>query len=74
MYAYKTKIYLKEIIYIYIHINTNLFVGAYGYFEVTHDITQYSKAKVFSEVGKRTQIFVRFSTVAGELGSADTVR
>jgi len=48
--------------------------GAFGYFEVTHDITRYSKAKVFSEVGKRTPMAARFSTVAGESGSADTVR
>lgn len=38
-------------------------VGAFGYFEVTHDITKYCKAKVFSHVGKRTPIAVRFSTV-----------
>ncbi|CAD7687248.1 unnamed protein product [Nyctereutes procyonoides] len=48
--------------------------GAFGYFEVTHDITKYSKAKVFEHIGKRTPIAVRFSTVAGESGSADTVR
>lgn len=48
--------------------------GAYGYFEVTHDITKYTKAKVFSKIGKKTRVFVRFSTVAGENGSADTVR
>ncbi|KAG2462413.1 CATA Catalase, partial [Polypterus senegalus] len=48
--------------------------GAFGYFEVTHDITKYCKAKVFSHIGKRTPIAVRFSTVAGESGSADTVR
>ncbi|XP_011496239.1 PREDICTED: catalase [Ceratosolen solmsi marchali] len=48
--------------------------GAYGFFEVTHDITRYSKANIFSKIGKKTNIFVRFSTVAGELGSADTVR
>ncbi|KAL0276945.1 UNVERIFIED_CONTAM: hypothetical protein PYX00_004400 [Menopon gallinae] len=48
--------------------------GAFGYFEVTHDITKYCKAKVFSEIGKRTPIAVRFSTVGGESGSADTVR
>ena len=49
-------------------------LGAFGYFEVTHDITQLCKAAVFSQVGKRTPVAVRFSTVAGELGSADTVR
>lgn len=48
--------------------------GAFGYFEVTHDITKYTKAKVFSKIGKRTPIAVRFSTVGGESGSADTVR
>lgn len=48
--------------------------GAFGYFEVTHDITQYCAAKLFSQIGKRTPIGVRFSTVAGEMGSADTVR
>ncbi|XP_056383685.1 catalase-like isoform X2 [Hyla sarda] len=48
--------------------------GAFGYFEVTHDITQYTKAKVFDRIGKKTEIGVRFSTVAGEAGSADTVR
>ncbi|KAJ1524757.1 hypothetical protein ONE63_009635 [Megalurothrips usitatus] len=48
--------------------------GAFGYFEVTHDITKYTKAKVFAQVGKRTPIAIRFSTVGGESGSADTVR
>jgi catalase len=48
--------------------------GAHGYFEVTNDITKYTKANLFSKVGKRTPLFIRFSTVAGELGSADTVR
>lgn len=48
--------------------------GAFGYFEVTHDITKYTKAKVFSQIGKKTPIAVRFSTVGGESGSADTVR
>jgi len=48
--------------------------AAFGYFEVTHDISKYCKAKMFSEVGKRTPLAVRFSTVAGESGSADTVR
>ncbi len=48
--------------------------GAHGTFTVTHDITQYTKAKLFSEIGKRTEMFGRFSTVAGEKGSADTVR
>uniref|UniRef100_A0A8C5MYE4 Catalase n=1 Tax=Leptobrachium leishanense TaxID=445787 RepID=A0A8C5MYE4_9ANUR len=48
--------------------------GAFGYFEVTHDITKYSKAKVFDTIGKKTDLAIRFSTVAGEAGSADTVR
>ncbi|SEQ51929.1 catalase [Piscibacillus halophilus] len=49
--------------------------GAYGYFEVTNDeISKYTKADFLSEKGKRTPMFIRFSTVAGELGSADTVR
>jgi len=48
--------------------------GAYGYFEVTHDITFYSKACIFSQIGKRTPMFIRFSTVGGESGSADTAR
>ncbi|GAB6019451.1 hypothetical protein CHUAL_001030 [Chamberlinius hualienensis] len=48
--------------------------AAFGYFEVTHDITKYCKAKVFQQIGHRTPIAIRFSTVAGESGSADTVR
>ena len=48
--------------------------GAHGYFEVTNDVTKYTKANFLSKVGKRTPVFIRFSTVAGELGSADTVR
>jgi len=48
--------------------------GAYGTFTVTHDITRYTKAKVFSAVGKQTDLFVRFSTVAGERGAADAER
>ena len=48
--------------------------GAYGYFEVTADVTAYTKAKFLSEVGKRTEVFVRFSTVGGEKGSADAER
>ncbi len=47
--------------------------GAHGFFEVTEDISQYCKAD-FLAPGKRTPLFIRFSTVAGELGSADTVR
>ena len=48
--------------------------GAYGTFTVTHDISQYTKATLFSEVGKQTDVFVRFSTVAGERGAADAER
>ena len=48
--------------------------GAFGTFAVTHDITKYTKARIFSEVGKRTELFVRFSTVAGERGAADAER
>lgn len=48
--------------------------GAYGVFTVTHDITMYTKAKIFSEIGKQTEMFVRFSTVAGERGAADAER
>ncbi len=48
--------------------------GAYGSFTVTHDITCYSKAQIFAEVGKKTDLFVRFSTVAGERGAADAER
>lgn len=48
--------------------------GAFGTFTVTHDITKYTKAKIFSEIGKKTDIFVRFSTVAGERGAADAER
>lgn len=48
--------------------------GAFGTFTVTHDITRYSSAKIFSEIGKKTDVFVRFSTVAGERGAADAER
>ncbi|VVD05160.1 catalase [Leptidea sinapis] len=48
--------------------------GAFGYFEVTHDVTKYCAAKVFETIGKKTPIAIRFSTVGGESGSADTVR
>eukprot|EP01041_Mallomonas_annulata_P000506 gene506-972_t len=49
--------------------------GAFGYFEVTNpDISSYCKAKLFESVGKRTPVAVRFSTVGGESGSADTAR
>jgi len=48
--------------------------GAYGTFTVTHDITRFTKAKLFSAIGKQTETFLRFSTVGGEKGSADTER
>jgi len=48
--------------------------GAHGYFEVTADVTPYTRAAFLSEVGKRTEVFVRFSTVGGEKGSADAER
>lgn len=48
--------------------------GAFGYFETTHDISKYTKACVFDKIGKKTPIGIRFSTVGGESGSADTAR
>lgn len=48
--------------------------GALGTFTVTHDITKYTKAKVFSEIGKETKVVARFSTLGGEKGSADSDR
>jgi len=48
--------------------------GAYGYFEVAHDMSAYTKAKVFSGVGTRCEVFVRFSTVAGGRGAPEAVR
>lgn len=48
--------------------------GAYGVFTVTHDISKWTRAKIFSEIGKTTRVFLRFSTVGGEKGSADTER
>ncbi|MEP6511479.1 MAG: catalase [Dokdonella sp.] len=48
--------------------------GAFGTFTVTHDISRYTKAKLFSAIGKKTDMFVRFSTVAGERGAADAER
>ncbi|MCX2546816.1 catalase [Pseudomonas sp. COW5] len=48
--------------------------GAFGTFTVTRDISRYTKARLFSSVGKTTDIFVRFSTVAGERGAADAER
>lgn len=48
--------------------------GAYGTFTVTQDITHLSSARLFEDVGKQTPVFLRFSTVGGERGSADTER
>jgi len=48
--------------------------GAYGKFTVTAELSKYTRAKLFEKIGKQCEVFVRFSTVAGELGSADTVR
>ena len=48
--------------------------GAHGVFTVTHDITQYTCADIFSKIGKKTDMIARFSTVAGELGAADAER
>jgi catalase len=49
--------------------------GAYGYLEVTSaEVSTWTKMKVFSEVGKKTRAFLRFSTVAGSKGAADTAR
>jgi len=48
--------------------------GAYGTFTVTNDITRYTKAKLFNKIGNQCRVFVRFSTVGGEKGSADTER
>lgn len=48
--------------------------GAFGTFTVTRDITRYTRASIFSEIGKQTQMLARFSTVAGEMGAADAER
>ncbi|MDR0182546.1 catalase [Lysobacter arvi] len=48
--------------------------GAFGTFTVTQDITRYTRAKLFEHVGKRTEMFARFTTVAGERGAADAER
>ena len=48
--------------------------GAFGTLKITHDISRFTKAKVFAEVGKQTPLFLRFSTVAGERGAADAER
>src|SRR5450631_2793131 len=46
--------------------------AAYGVFTVTQDITKYTRAKLFNKIGKKTRLILRFSTVSGEKGSADT--
>jgi len=48
--------------------------GAHGVLEVTEDVTKFTKAAFLNKVGKKTPLFIRFSTVAGERGAADTVR
>lgn len=48
--------------------------GAYGTFTVTHDITQYTRARIFSADRQETELFSRMSTVAGERGAADAER
>src|ERR1700723_1438116 len=48
--------------------------GAFGTLTVTHDITAHTRAKLFSEIGKKTDLLLRFSTVAGEHGAADAER
>ncbi len=48
--------------------------GAFGHFTTTHEVTRYTCASLFSQVGKRTEVFARFSTVAGERGAADAER
>ncbi|MEU0645187.1 catalase [Streptomyces umbrinus] len=48
--------------------------GAYGHFEVTDDVTGFTHADFLSAVGRRTEVFLRFSTVADNLGGADAVR
>jgi catalase len=48
--------------------------AAHGYFECYAPLSKYTRASIFAEKGKRTPVFVRFSTVVGERGSADTVR
>lgn len=48
--------------------------GAFGTFKVTNDITKYTRAKLFQKIGNQCKVFIRFSTVGGEKGSADTER
>lgn len=54
----KVRIYTMCLLIFYVHL-----LGAFGYFECTHDITKYTKAKPFEFVGKKTPLAVRFSTV-----------
>ncbi|KAJ0183153.1 hypothetical protein K1T71_001129 [Dendrolimus kikuchii] len=49
-------------------------IGAYGYFEVTNDVSEYTKADVFNGVGKKTPVFARFSTQIASLGGNDVER
>ncbi|MGB0132393.1 catalase [Dokdonella sp.] len=48
--------------------------GAFGTFTVTHDVSKYTRAKIFDAIGKKTEMFARFTTVAGERGAADAER
>lgn len=48
--------------------------GAHGYFELTHSLEKYTTAKILTEVGEKTELFTRISTVAGGAGSVDTPR
>ncbi|MEG2460098.1 MAG: catalase [Clostridia bacterium] len=48
--------------------------GAFGFFEVTNDLTKYTNANFLNRLGKQTKLFMRFSTVGGEKGSSDTAR
>ncbi len=48
--------------------------GAFGTFTVTKDITKYTRARIFEKIGKQTEMFARFTTVAGERGAADAER
>ena len=50
-------------LHMYVTYDVHMFAGAFGYFEVTHDITRYSKAKIFETIGKKTPLVVRYSTV-----------
>lgn len=48
--------------------------GAHGYFLCTRDMSKYTKAKLFTQLNKKTPLFIRFSTIGGEAGSADSAR